>query len=92
MPTVTKTTNHTTIEQLTYNALHAAGEMCRERCKEEPDLLDAIADGIHRFLCDGDVYEQVVRTLIETDPELIGRCLASVDEDVSRKVIALVLE
>ena len=86
------TKNHTTIEQLTYNALAAAGQMCQLRCQEEPDLLDAISDGIHRFLCDGDVYEQVIRTLIETDPTLIGRCLAQVDESVSRKVIALVLE
>lgn len=79
------------VESLVYNTLSVAGDLCRLNCQEDPDLLDSIADSIYRFLNDGDVFDQVIDTLIEKDPEYFGRCLARQDEAVAKTVIALVL-
>lgn len=63
----------TMVTDLVYNSLKAAGEVCRLRCHTDPDLLDAIGDGILKFIADGDVFEQVIRRIVEVDPQLIER-------------------
>ena len=86
---------HKVVDKLVYETLTTAAEICRIRAfaTENPDknLLDSIAGAIYKFLCDGDVYDQVIETLIERDPEYFGRRLAARDESVSRTVIAVVL-
>ena len=79
------------IAKQVYHALESAGDLCRIHCKAHPDLLDYIAKGIYDFLCDGDVFDQVVETLIVMDPDYFGRRLASLDEEKSKLVIGVVL-
>jgi hypothetical protein len=79
------------VHSATLNTLRSIGEICRLRCSEDPDLLDSISSGIYEFLCDGDVFDQIIITLINTDPDFIGSCLARVEDDIARKVISKVL-
>lgn len=83
------------VESMVYGNLRAAGEICRLRCfaAEVPDvdLLDSIAKGIYDFLCDGDVFDQVMKTIIATDPKYVGRMIADQDEHITKSVIAVVM-
>lgn len=74
-----------------YHALESAGDLCRIQCQKHPDLLDSIAAGIYRFLCDGDVFDQTIETLIRLDPKYFGARLAQLDEGIAKTVIGVVL-
>jgi hypothetical protein len=75
-----------------YHALQSAGDLCRLRCHEDPDLLDSVADGIWRFLCDGDIYDFAMQTLLAQHPEYFGHILANLETEVARAIIAASLE
>jgi hypothetical protein len=86
---------HKVVDKLVYETLTTAAQICQIRAfapdGPDPNLLDSIASGIHRFLADGDIFDQVIETLIERDPEYFGRRLAAQDEAVAKTVIAVVL-
>ena len=62
------------------------------RCQDEPNLLDAIALGIYKFLCDGEVFDQVMITLVTRDPKYFGQILANCEDTVTNKVCKVFLE
>jgi len=80
------------VSDQTYHALESAGDLCRLQCQEDPDLLDFIADGIWRFLSDGDVFDQVMITFFQKNPEYVGHCLANLDPDLARKIVGEILD
>jgi len=79
------------VQKTTLETLRSIGEICRLRCSDDPDLLDAISSGIYEFLCDGDVFDQIMVTLFEKDPIYFGRIVARMDEVQARHMIAQVL-
>lgn len=79
------------VQDITYESLANAGNVCRLMCQEHPDLLDQIAKGIMKFLSDGDVFEQVARQLFEEDPAYWGDILNDINEDSCKAVIGKVL-
>jgi hypothetical protein len=80
------------VSDLTYHSLQTAGEICRVNCHEQPNLLDAIANGIKRFLEDGDIYNNVIIALIDENPDLVGYCLGLTEVDVAKKVMDAMTE
>jgi len=79
------------VNQLVYQALAAAGDTCRLLCSAHPDLLDSIAKGISDFLSDGDVFDQVARTLLELDPEYWGNQIGLLPDEIAKRVVGQVL-
>jgi len=79
------------ISESVYRTLSGAGDICAEYSQTDPDMLDSIADGIIRFLADGDVFEQVIATLMEREPQLISRCLDNVKLETCRTIITGIL-
>src|SRR5262252_9410986 len=79
------------VHKTTLEMLRSLGEICRLRCQQDPDLLDAIASGIYEFLSDGDVFDQVMVSLVSQDPVYFGGILDRLDEDKAKAVIGVVL-
>lgn len=75
-----------------YNALYSAGDLCRIMCQEHPDLLDHIAKAIDSFLSDGDVFNQVATSLLNSDPIYWRHRIAELDEDTARQIVEGILE
>lgn len=81
----------THVSDQVYHGLESAGNLCRLRCQPDPDLLDSVADGIWRFLCDGDIFDYVMVTLFRDHPDYVGHIMANLEPEVSRRIIAFVL-
>lgn len=86
------TENWRLVSDLTYNSLRSAGEVCRINCPTEPDLLSAIAEGVQRFIADGDIYENVIIEFIRNNPELIGYCIGLCNAEVAKKIIDMMTD
>lgn len=74
------------ISESIYQACSQAARLAQHYQEMDPNMLDAIADGIIRFLADGDVYEQVIRTIIASEPALIKRCLDAETDAVLKQL------
>src|SRR5215471_1971171 len=81
----------TMVHTFTLNSLRSAADVCRIRCSDDPDLLDVMARAMYEFLCDGDVYDQIVRKLVEIDPVYFGRKIGELDEAIAKKVVETIL-
>jgi len=74
------------ISESVYQALSRAGNICAQYCQDDPEMQQAIADGILRFVADGDVLEDTVFYMISQDPELIKRCLDKQTDAVMKQL------
>lgn len=70
-----------------YHTLESAGNLCRLQRRSDPNLLDSIASGLWRFVNDGDVFDQVIKTFVEEHPQYITRILGEIEEDTLKQII-----
>ena len=75
-----------------YHNLSMAGDLCRQACHRDPDVLNAIADGILRLIGDGDVFEAIIQEMMVRDPNLFVRCLDAIGVDQCQKIIDGILD
>ncbi len=63
---------------LVYSAMVAATEVARLHCQDDPDLLPTIGSAIWARICEGDVYNDILKVMIQADPKFFADMLQEV--------------